>query len=169
MAGLTAKRVFRRLYRAMAAAHLTAAARLPLVVAVALAFAGGGCSFQLGSMFDNTREADTADITGSIPPTATAAPAAEARPETDVALRAAARELLASNEGTASLPWQNPRTGARGTVTPIAKPYPQAGLTCRDFLASYIHDGSESWLQGEACHAGQGSWEVRSLKPWTRS
>jgi surface antigen len=153
----------------MAAAHLTATARVPLVVALVLAFAGAGCSFQLGSMFDNSREADTADITGSIPPTATAA-TAETRPETDVALRAAARELLARNEGTASLPWQNPRTGASGMVTPIAKPYPQAGLTCRDFLASYIRDGSESWLQGEACHAGKGSsWEVRSLKPWTRS
>lgn len=154
----------------MAAAHLTAVTRIPLAAAVALALGSGGCSFQLGSLFDNNNDnVDRAEITGSITPQTTVSSAPDIRPESDAALRAAARELLARNDGDMSLPWQNPRTGARGMVTPIAKPYPQAGLTCRDFLASYIRASSESWLQGEACHAGKGDWEVRSLKPWTRS
>ena len=42
----------------------------------------------------------------------------------------------------------------------------QDGVTCRDFLASYVKNGTESWLQGEACRAGRGKWEVRTLRPW---
>ena len=56
----------------------------------------------------------------------------------------------------ASPPWENPSTGARGTVTPIADAYTQDGFTCRDFLASYVRDGSESWLQGDACRMPSG-------------
>ena len=61
------------------------------------------------------------------------------------------------------------RTGARGMVTPIASAYTQDGFQCRDFLASYVHGGTESWLEGEACRIHQGRWEVRSLKPWKRT
>jgi surface antigen len=160
--------------------------RLPAIAAaMALALCGGGCSFQLGSMFDhsNDRAQDLRkqESTGSIGrrssgPVATAgtsnadkAPHADKAPQADASLRAAARELVARNYTTTSLPWENPQTGARGTVTPLAKAYTQAGLTCRDFLASYIQDGAESWLQGEACRGEGGGWEVRSLRPWTSS
>jgi surface antigen len=67
------------------------------------------------------------------------------------------------------MPWENPQTGARGTVTPIAEAYDQDGVTCHDFLASYVRNGSESWLQGEACRQGKGRWEVRHMKPWRRT
>lgn len=169
MAGLTAERGVRRLYRTMPAVCLTCrrCRRLPAIAAVLLlALAGGGCSFQLGSMFDRGSDRTKTDITGSIKHTAT--PPSATAPQSDLALRAAARELLGRNEATTSLPWENPSTGARGTVTPLAKAYREAGLTCRDFLASYVRDGSESWLQGEACDGDQG-WEVRSLRPWTSS
>ena len=53
---------------------------------------------------------------------------------------------------------RNPKTGARGTITPIASAYSQDGLTCRDFLASYVRNGAESWMQGEACRAVHGRW-----------
>ena len=53
-----------------------------------------------------------------------------------------------------------------GTVTPLASAHHQGGTTCRDFLASYVKDGSESWLQGEACRVARGKWEVRNLRPW---
>jgi surface antigen len=64
------------------------------------------------------------------------------------------------------MPWENPSTGARGTITPLAAAASQDGVTCRDFLASYVKNGAESWLQGEACRAGRGKWEVRTLRPW---
>ena len=51
-----------------------------------------------------------------------------------------------------------------GSVTAVATAYTQGGLTCRDFLASYVRDGAESWLQGEACRAQQGKWEVKTLR-----
>ena len=57
-------------------------------------------------------------------------------------------------------------TGARGTVTPVANAYTQDGFTCRDFLASYVKNGNEAWLEGAACRAGRGKWEVRSMRPW---
>ena len=95
---------------------------------------------------------------------------AEGPAETDLAIaRATVSEVLGRGGKDTSAPWENPETGARGTVTPIASAYTQDGFTCRDFLASYVRAGSEAWLQGEACRMHQGRWEVRSLKPWKRS
>jgi hypothetical protein len=134
---------------------------------LALSLASGGCSYRLSSFMGN--DADQSDITGSVTP-APKAPSATAPAENDLAFaRAAASKVLARGGKDASAPWENPRTGARGTVTPLADAYTQDGTLCRDFLASYVRDGSEAWLQGEACRRQQGRWEVRSLKPWTRS
>ena len=71
-------------------------------------------------------------------------------------------EVLTRGGKDTSMPWENPQTGARGTITPLASAYSQDGVTCRDFLASYVKNGTESWLQGEACRAERGKWEVRS-------
>jgi hypothetical protein len=65
-------------------------------------------------------------------------------------------------------PWENPSSGARGTITPIAATYRDNGVECRDFLVSYVHDKAEAWMRGEACHDPAGQWEVRSLRPWRR-
>jgi surface antigen len=130
----------------------------------------GGCSFsyQLGSMFGNNESGETTNSIGvkqQAHQLAIGAP-----PETDLALaRAAATDMLAKEGKATSAAWENPNTGARGTVTPIAVAYSQAGATCRDFLASYVKQGNEAWLQGEACRSGAGKWEVRSLTPWKRS
>jgi hypothetical protein len=127
-----------------------------------------GCSFswQLDSLFGKKDEAET---TASVP-TTKSEPGDGLPAEVDLAYaRAAASDVLPRGGKDTSQPWENPRTGARGTVTPIATVYNNAGFTCRDFLASYVVNGSESWLQGEACRMHQGRWEVRSLKPWKRS
>ena len=68
-----------------------------------------------------------------------------------VIARATVNEALTRGGKDTSVPWENPRTGARGTVTPLAPAYTQDGSTCHDFLASYVRPGSKSWLQGEAC------------------
>jgi surface antigen len=150
---------------------------------IALALASGGCSFsyQLGSLFG--KDDDTSE-TGSVGAQVVQKQvvqkqdpqkqdlqkfAAEPLPDGDLAYaRAAASEMLSSGENQESAHWENPATGARGMVTPTASAYTQDGLTCRDFLASYVHEGNEAWLQGEACRRSQGNWEVRSLKPWKR-
>ena len=116
------------------------------------------------------------EVTGSAQtPTlrASAAAATSGLPsDTDLVFaRMAIVEVLKRNSKEVSAPWENPSSGARGTVTPIASAYARDGLTCHDFLASYVRRGSpESWLQGQACRANKREvWEVKSLRPWTRS
>jgi surface antigen len=144
---------------------------IPRAAAVlALAFAGTSCSmsYQLDSLLGSSSPKVSSQPTGSIPAIEGQRQSGPS-PEADVALRAAARTMLTKNEPGTSQSWENPVTGARGTITPIATAFVQSGRTCRNFLASYIRAGAEAWLQGEACQASEGEWEVQSLKPWTRS
>lgn len=130
-----------------------------------LACASAGCSYRLGGLFGSDDEAP--EHTGSVSQRGATAPADA---DNDLALaRQAAADLLARADKASSLPWENPATGARGTVTALADAYTQDGLLCRDFLASYIRGGRESWMQGGACRMHQGKWEVRDLRPWKRS
>jgi surface antigen len=109
------------------------------------------------------------EATGSIPARAAAA-SSGLPPEGDLAIaKATVSDVMARGGKDTSAAWENPRTGARGTVTPIATAYTHEGITCRDFLASHVRAGAESWMQGEACRAPQGRWEVKSLRPWKRS
>jgi surface antigen len=123
----------------------------------------GGCSL---SRTDGAfARMDDNEVTGSIG-------AAQTMPEpteTDLAFaRNAASDVLTKGDKDASQPWENPDTGARGSVTPLAQAYSSEGRTCRDFLASYVNGRSESWLQGAACKSGHGEWEIHTLKPWRR-
>jgi surface antigen len=94
--------------------------------------------------------------------------AATATPPSEIDLayaRAAASDVLARGARDSSVPWQNPQSGAGGNITPLATAYNEGGLSCRDFLASYVHGGSQDWLQGAACRTASGAWEVRRLTP----
>jgi surface antigen len=166
-----------RIGRAFAAYNACAAARpcrsrLTSVtltsLALTLALGAGGCSFsyQLDNLFGAK---DDPGLTGTLR-TVASKPLAGMPPEGDLAFaRAAVSEVLNRGGKDASAPWENPSTGARGTVTPVASAYSQDGTTCREFLASYELGGSSAWLQGEACRASKGKWEVRNLKPWQRT
>jgi 17 kDa outer membrane surface antigen len=150
-------------YRARPRGWHAALPRLPLL---ALALAAGGCSFsyQLDNLFAK-RDADQVAAQTA----AGSAAAVEAAAEGDLVIaRAAIAEVFSKGGKHSSVPWENPKTGARGTVTPLAPASRQDGASCRDFLASYVRNGSESWLQGEACRA-RGKWEVRNLRPWSNT
>ena len=138
-----------------------------IALALVLGAATSGCSYKLDSMFGSSEKADQ---TASLRPAPAPAPAQSAAlNDNDLAYaKAAAATVLARPEKDASQPWENPATGARGTVTPIADAYTQDGFTCRDFLASYIRDGAESWLQGDGCRVHQGKWTVRKMRPLKR-
>jgi surface antigen len=124
-------------------------------------------SGQLDSMFGSS---DKSETTGSITPPPGSKQVNDLPPDTDLVFaRAAVSEVLSRSSNDSSVPWENPRSGARGTVTAIASAYSQDGQTCRDFLASYVMGNSQAWLQGEACKQQKGVWEVRTLKPWKRS
>jgi hypothetical protein len=120
-----------------------------------------------------SRGSDADLVTGSIRPTAVRAQALPqpAPGDPDLATtRAAVVDALARGGGrNTSVPWEDPATGARGTVTPLSNASRQDGAVCRDFLASYVRDGTESWLQGEACRGRHGRWEVRQMRPWRRT
>jgi surface antigen len=99
-----------------------------------------------------------------------ATPGGSTPTETDLAFaRNAASDVLTKGSKDSSQPWENPETGARGSVTPLAQAYSSDGRICRDFLASYVNGRSESWLQGAACQTEHGRWEIHTLKPWRRS
>lgn len=137
---------------------------------VAIGASVGGCSYRLGTMFaKDTPKEETADITGSVAPVIRVKDDTNLT-EADLALaRNAASDVLSRGQKDVSQPWENPETGARGSVTPLASTYTSEGRTCRDFLASYVRGSNEGWLQGEACQNGRGPWEIRNLKPWKRS
>jgi surface antigen len=132
----------------------------------------GGCAYQLGSVLGNGKSEP--ETTASLPSLVADAQAsvnpALSPSEADLAYaRAMVAEALAKGGKDTSHPWENPHTGARGSVTPLTSAYTSPnGMTCRDFLASYVKDKSETWMHGEACKFNKG-WEVRTLKPWRKA
>jgi surface antigen len=158
--GTAALRLCRLLWRARPIPVKPIAAILSLI-------AVSGCSYQLASLV-STGESGT-QVTGTINPPAKASSStltkSSSQAELDLAYaRAAAAEALSRGSRDASLPWQNPHSGARGDITPLATSYSEAGMACRDFLASYMHGESQDWLEGAACRTTSGAWEVRRLK-----
>ena len=132
------------------------------MIAILIGAGVGGCSVSRSDSFAQME----GDLTGSIGSSAKA----EAPTETDLAFaRTAASDVLTKGDKDSSQPWENPTTGARGSVTPLAVAYTSEGRSCRDFLASVVKGRSESWLQGAACKTAQGRWEIQTLKPWRRT
>jgi surface antigen len=132
------------------------------------ALAVSGCSYKLASLVSTDENEPLS--TGSInsPANASLDTLSVSSPQAELDLshaRAAVAEVLARGGNDASVPWRNPQSGARGNVTPLATSYSEAGMACRDFLASYIHGESHDWLEGAACRTTNGAWQVRRLKP----
>jgi surface antigen len=137
-------------------------------VVIALSLGCGGCSFsyKLGGLIGKDE-----DKTAAVPAkTSEKRGGEDLPPDADLVFtRAAVHEVLARGGNDTSVPWENPTSGARGTVTPLTTAYSHDGFLCRDFLASYVREGSEAWLQGEACRLHQGKWEVKNLRSWKRT
>ena len=154
------------LYRTWGRVGLSAIRPAGAVVTLILVGLGsGGCSLSrsdaaFAKMEGNERTGSLGAQAKALEPT-----------ESDLAFaRTAASDVLTKGDKDSSQSWENPETGARGSVTPLAQAYSaEDGRTCRDFLASYVNGRAESWLQGAACKAGQGRWEIHTLKPWKRS
>jgi surface antigen len=132
------------------------------ITVILIGVACSGCSMSRGS-FAKMSDSDlpTGSVSGASGPQPT---------DGDLAFaRNAASDVLTKGDKDSSQPWENPQTGARGSVTPVAATYADDdGRTCRDFLASYVNGKTEAWLQGAACQNGHGRWEIHTLKPWRR-
>jgi hypothetical protein len=139
--------------------------RLRALAGLLCALAVSGCSYKLASLVST--DENEPQSTGTInSPTPDAASTSSPQAELDLAYaRAAVAEVLSRGGKDTSVPWRNPQSGARGNVTPLATSYSEAGMACRDFLASYIHGESQDWLEGAACRTTSGAWQVRRLKP----
>jgi len=138
------------------------------VAALAGALGCAACSYPLDSMLSKPEA--SLDQTGSIGRTSDrtgrTSPAVEPS-EADLAYaRATAAAMLAQGTEANSVPWQNPQTGVGGNITPLSTTTSEDGMPCRGFLASYVRDGAQTWMQGSACRTGRGPWEVKSLKPF---
>jgi len=142
--------------------------RLPALAAVvSLGVLTGGCAMPSMFGFGKDDAMAKAETTGSIP---TGKLTSGLPPEDDlIHTRSAITEVLGMGRKDFSTAWENPKTGARGTVTPVSKPYEQDGARCHDFLASHINGRTETWMRGEACQQPQGKWEVKVLRPWKRA
>ena len=150
------------LYRASVRLGLSAIGHAGTALTLLLiGLSGGGCS--LSRPESAYARIDATDTTASIGPALPREPT-----EADLAFaRNAASDVLTKGDKDSSQPWQNPQTGARGSVTPIARSYAgDGGRTCRDFLASYVNGKTERWLQGSACRIERGRWDIHTLKPW---
>ena len=152
------------LYRTWGRVGLSAIAPTGAVMTLILIGLGsGGCSL---SRSDGAfAKMEDKEVTGAL--SVAHSSGAPAPTDSDLAFaRNAASDVLTKGNKDSSQPWENPETGARGSVTPLAQAYSSEGRTCRDFLASYVNGRSERWLQGAACQSGQGRWEIHTLKPW---
>jgi surface antigen len=145
--------------------HCSVPTRAFAIVLCALAVSG--CSYKLASLASS--DDSEPQSTGTIGPQAVSSAAPATSPpqaELDLAYaRSAVADVLSRGGKDTSVPWQNPHSGARGNITPLASSYSEAGVACRDFLASYIHGESQDWLQGAACRTASGGWQVKRLKP----
>ena len=146
-----------------------------LSAALLLALAAGGCasSISLSSLLPASSEekATKTEVTGTLPLQPASLSVAEpAMTQTDWTLaKTALREALNRREDGASVPWENPTNGARGTVTPIAAAYARDGFACRNFLASHVRQGRENWFEGTACRMHRGEWDIQSSRPLQKS
>jgi surface antigen len=135
----------------------------PLAVALAsLALSGCAISTQLGPIFGG---GDDQTTTGSITPRDKRF--SNAMTDEDWAhARAALDVALAERPAAEPAQWDNPRSGLRGTVAPVASAYQADDGTCHAFVASLVEGTDTHWYQGRACRAGEERWRVVDTAQW---
>jgi surface antigen len=79
----------------------------------------------------------------------------------------AALSLALDPQGAgAAIAWENPASGARGSITPVGAVYEVEGRICRAFLAEIGGKIPARRLQGRGCQGADGQWAVSDLKPF---
>ena len=127
------------------------ALRRKALAALTLGAASAGCSLSYTAR--QPCSAPSSDVTGSITLATGAKPSrANCRPKPISPLPAAAvSEVLRRGRKDASQPWENPGTGARGTVTPHRRRLYARTAHLPRFPRELRRGSAQSWLQGEAC------------------
>ncbi len=60
-----------------------------------------------------------------------------------------------------TITWKNPKTGNRGTVTPVNEGTKGTGEYCREFQQTVVIGGRQEEAYGVACRKPDGSWEIQ--------
>lgn len=68
----------------------------------------------------------------------------------------------------ASVNWDNPRSNAKGSFTPVGQAYPIDGKICRAFIADIAVGESVEKLQGAACRGKSAEWALTEVEPFRR-
>jgi surface antigen len=73
----------------------------------------------------------------------------------------AAHRAFESNHTGQPATWQNPDTGASGTVTPTRTYQIENGQYCREYTQDITVGGEKHQTYGTACRQPDGSWKVQ--------
>jgi hypothetical protein len=84
------------------------------ILALVSVFGSPGCSYQLDSV--RSKSGDEVERMAAV----SSEPAGLVSEGDFAVARAAVSEMLRKGGKTTSVPWENPRTGAHGTITPLA-------------------------------------------------
>lgn len=146
-----------------------------LLCALALA----GCSLSLPMMGSATGVGVDREPTGTIAKTAVAKPLnremiSPLSHNLDVEdwrrARAALATALDPQGNGATVAWDNPQSGHKGTFIPVAAPYPVDGQVCRAFIAKIEAAEAKENVQGSACRVGgTDDWNVQDVRPFRQS
>lgn len=141
-----------------------------LAPAAALLAAGalGGCSVAVPvSSSTALWKGAPEDATGSIKKTAPTLSGALDAEDTRRAVAALSTALDPQGSG-ASVNWDNPQTGAKGSFIPVGQAYPLEGKICRAFLADLAVSETQEKLQGAACREKTSEWALTDVKPFRK-
>jgi surface antigen len=126
----------------------------------ALSLAGCATAIPLTSFMGSS-----ADVTGSIPASAKLSPYLDAE---DWRRAKGAMALALDPQGNgAPVSWDNAKSGARGSFTPVGEARPVDDRICRAFLADVGGAAPSRALQGTACRDKSGEWTLGDVKPWS--
>jgi hypothetical protein len=129
------------------------------LIVAGLAACLGGCStvFPLPSFIAHD------DVTGSIPKAPS--PLSKRLDAEDWRRAHAALGVALDPQGNgASVAWDNPQSGLKGTFVPVGDAYPRDDRICRVFLAEIGVQNVER-VQGTGCRDKSGDWAVSDVKP----
>ena len=133
---------------------------------LALALASGGCSISFPIFGISGESKPDVQTTASISPRPTpkASPLAtissELGPE-DLRRADGAMALALDPQGNgASVSWDNPQSGIKGSFIPVGGPFLRSDEICRAFIAEVQTQMRPAKLQGTACRPSGGEWAV---------
>ena len=123
--------------------------------------AAAAFNYQLDSLFAKSK--NEPDITASLRPRSRAKPLADSPPAVDLAIARRSVRCFPTAARTPPCRGRTPRPAHTAPSPPIASAYSQDGLTCRDFLASFVRNGGDTWdVRGKPA---VGPWQVGSAPP----